>query len=80
MTREKFEYEMGRASAMRAVGDRLDYWAGYTRGLRRDYYGECFGTAAERALWLAQADSPDDQRRERGQGYRDGLTAGGDRV
>ena len=78
MTRQKFEREMGRAATMRAAGDRPDYWAGYTRGLRRAFHGEQFGTDAEHALWQAAADSDDDQRRKRGAGYRDGIAAGGE--
>ena len=78
MTREKFEHEMGRAATMGAAGDRPDYWAGYARGLRRAFHGTRFGTDAEHALWLAQSDNEDEQRRERGQGYRDGLAAGGE--
>lgn len=78
MNKSQFEREMHRAAAMSAGGDRPDYWAGYVRGLRRAFHGERFGTESEHALWLAQADSQDDQRRERGQGYRDGLAAGGE--
>ena len=79
MQQREFEREMHRAAAMRAAGDRPDYWAGYTRGLRRAYHGKRFGTDDEHRLWLAQADSEDDQRRDCGQGYRDGLAAGGAR-
>ena len=77
MTRTRFQHEMNRAAAMRAAGDRPDYWSGYERGLRRAYHGERFGTTEEHNLWLSQADSDDEQRRERGQGYRDGLATGG---
>jgi hypothetical protein len=68
---------MHRALAMRSAANRPDYWAGYMRGLRRAYHGERYGTEAEHALWLSQADGEDEQRRERGLGYRDGLAAGG---
>ena len=78
MTRQTYEHQMMRAAAMRAAGDRPDYWSGYARGLRRAFHGERFGSDAEHSLWLAQADNEDEQRRERGQGYRDGLAAGGE--
>jgi hypothetical protein len=77
MNKSQFEREMHRAAAMRAAGDRPDYWDGYERGLRRAYHGERFGSPEEHGLWLSQADSDDEQRRERGQGYRDGLATGG---
>ena len=78
MNKSQFEREMHRAAAMSAAGDLPDYWAGYVRGLRRAFHGEQFGTDAEHALWQAAADSDDDQRRERGAGYRAGLAAGGE--
>ncbi len=75
MTEQKFRSEMRRAEAMRktAEPEMSEYWAGYIRGLRRAYHGENFGTQEEHALWLSCVDSPDEMRKQRGQGYRDGL-------
>jgi hypothetical protein len=74
LCREKFEYEMGRARTMQGLeSDSAEYWAGYQRGLRRAYHGKHFGTPAEHELWLASINSDDTFRRQRGQGYRDGL-------
>jgi hypothetical protein len=71
----KFESEMSRAQAMRdAEPERSEYWAGYQRGLRRAHHGSIFGTAEEHQLWFSiPNEEPDLNRRQRGQGYRDGL-------
>lgn len=76
MTEQEFKSEMLRAETMRCIiePDRSEYWAGYIRGLRRTYHGEKFGTADEHTLWMAAIDSPDESRKHRGQGYRDGLS------
>jgi len=51
-----------------------EYWAGYQRGIRRNYHGDKFGTTDEHALWLSLADETgDDTRRFRGIGYRVGF-------
>ena len=78
MTEQKFKSEMRRAKMMQETADpmRSEYWAGYQRGLRRAYHGENFGTEAEHALWMAAVDSPDESRKQRGLGYRDGLAFG----
>ena len=69
-----FLHEMGRANTMRNLdSDNSEYWIGYQRGLRRVYHGENFGTPAEHKLWLESVDSDDTLRKQRGQGYRDGL-------
>jgi hypothetical protein len=45
----------------------------YGRDCRNVLLGERFGTAQEHALWMQAADSDDVMRKQRGQGYRDGL-------
>jgi hypothetical protein len=79
MTELKFRSEMRRAETMRKTNDdpmMSEYWAGYIRGLRRAYHGDKFGTAAEHKLWMAAFDGPDESRKQRGRGYRDGLAFG----
>jgi hypothetical protein len=56
------------------VSARIEWWAGYIRGLRRAHHGERFRSDAEQALWLSAADSPDALRAALGRGYRAGLT------
>jgi hypothetical protein len=75
MDQEQFKREMIRARTLGETDpDRADYWRGYTRGLRRAYHGEDFGTAEEHNLYLAAAEEPlDGGRRDLGRGYRDGL-------
>lgn len=55
--------------------ERPDYYAGYTRGLRRAHHGDRFGTEAEHELWMSLVDRPDHCSQERGNGYRAGLMA-----
>ncbi|MFB3901921.1 MAG: hypothetical protein ACE15E_00570 [Acidobacteriota bacterium] len=75
MRRAAFESRMSFATAMnRLQPERADYWAGYMRGLRRAFHGRAFGTDAEHRLWLSLIGREDSQGRERGLGYRDGLT------
>jgi hypothetical protein len=78
MTEQKFKSEMRRAETMRGLADPMmaEYWAGYIRGLRRAYHGDKFGTAEEHATWLSAANSRDESRKQRGRGYRDGLSFG----
>ena len=67
---------MKKARTYSHLGTNLDYWHGYQRGLRRGFQGELFGTDAEHELWLRLADDGADKAsRERGRGYRDGLSA-----
>lgn len=76
MTEQKFRSEMRRAKTMQELSDdpfRSDYWASYMRGLRRAYHGESFGTADEHKKWMSCINDNDEQHRQRGQGYRDGL-------
>jgi hypothetical protein len=69
-----FESEMRRTDVMKkADPERAEYWNGYQRGLRRKHHGENFGTEAEHQLWLSLIDDEDDTKRQRGEGYRDGL-------
>lgn len=64
------------ARAHSSLGLRPDYWRGFQRGLRRGFHGEIFGTDGEHELWLRLADDGDDEEtRDRGRGYRDGLRA-----
>ncbi|RDH86362.1 MAG: hypothetical protein DIZ78_09335 [endosymbiont of Escarpia spicata] len=71
--KQKFESLMRRADFEKGGGDKPDYWAGYTRGLRRAYHGESFGTDEEHEQWLAAVDRPGYE--ERGEGYLAGLAA-----
>ena len=78
MNEATFQSEMRRAETMRRLATgptEPDYYAGYIRGLRRQYHGEQFGTQAEHDLWMSLADDQDDeQRAAKGRGYRDGFT------
>lgn len=77
MNEQKFKSEMRRARVMQENdSDRSEYWAGYQRGLRRSYHGENFGTDEEHEKWLSLINGLDDGRKQRGQGYRDGLAFG----
>ena len=73
MERSEFEHEMMKAEIFIEAGDRIDYWEGYRRGLRRRYHGENFGTPEEHKLWMSRSDDLDQTRSERGRGYRDGY-------
>ena len=77
MTKEIFEYEMGKANTFAYLGERVCYWEGYQRGLRRAYYGEVFGSQEEHERWMSFAGDrkANEFQRERGRGYLDGLTA-----
>ena len=73
MDREKFDHEMLKATTMQEHGDRTDYWYGYQRGLRRRFHSEVYGTQEEHEIWMSLTDDEDEQRVERGRGYRDGF-------
>lgn len=76
MNEQKFRSEMRRAETMRTTSDdpmRAEYWVGYLRGLRRGHHGESFGTESEHRQWLRMANSADEMRKQRAQGYADGL-------
>lgn len=76
MTEQKFKSEMRRADTMRKTSSdplRAEYWVGYIRGLRRGHHGESFGSESSHRQWLSMAESPDEMRAQRGQGYADGL-------
>jgi hypothetical protein len=76
MDETRFLTLMKRARNFSHLGERLDYWHGYQRGLRRGFQGELFGTNDEHQRWLRLADEgADEASRERGRGYRDGLRA-----
>jgi len=67
---------MKKARNFSHLGGRPEYWHGYQRGLRRGFQGELFGTDDEHRLWTRLADDGvDNAARERGRGYRDGLSA-----
>ena len=67
---------MTKARNASRLGSRPDYWHGYQRGLRRGFQGELFGTAEEHERWMRLAvEGANDVARERGRGYRDGLSA-----
>jgi len=79
MTEQQFQSEMSRAKTLgRLASDpnQADYHAGYIRGLRRNYYGEQFGSQQEHELWLGLNDDLDESRSARGRGYRDGFAFG----
>jgi hypothetical protein len=75
VTKEIFEYEIGRAKTFAYLGERVCYWEGYQRGLCRAYYGEVFGSQEEHERWMGFAGDgkADEFQRERGHGYVDGL-------
>ena len=76
MNETRFLALMMKARKFSGLGEHSDYWHGYQRGLKRGYQGELFGTDAEHELWMRLAESgPDLASRERGRGYRDGLSA-----
>ena len=77
MTKEIFEYEIGKAKTFAYLGERVCYWEGYQRGLCRAYYGEVFGSQEEHERWMsfAEDDKANDFLQERGRGYVDGLAA-----
>ena len=76
MDESQFLSLMTMARRFSGLGDRSDYWHGYQRGLRRGFLGALFGTEKDHALWMRLADDgPDKANRERGLGYRDGLSA-----
>ena len=76
MDEVRFLSLLKKARAYSYLGTNIDYWHGYQRGLRRGFQGEMYGTNAEHERWLQLADEGADRAsRERGSGYRDGLTA-----
>jgi len=73
MEEARFQSYMRQAETMKRV-DGGDYFSGYTRGLRRHYHGEAFGTPGEHDRWMELVDDDLDAARvQRGQGYRDGF-------
>ena len=78
MDESRFLSLMKKARMFSSLGGRADYWRGYQRGLRRGFHGELFGTDDEHEFWMRLADDGgDNASRERGRGYRDGLSACG---
>lgn len=78
MTEQKFKSEVRRAETMRRLAEPMmaEYWAGYIRGLRRSYHGENFGEPGEHDSLVAAANSRTESRKQRGRGYKDGLSFG----
>lgn len=73
--KNEFELLMDMAKVMEITetGDN-DYYIGYTRGLRKAYHGDIFGTREEHDLWYNIPENDTDIfRRQRGRGYRDGY-------
>jgi len=76
MDEARFLSLLKKARAYSYLGANIDYWHGYQRGLRRGFQGRVYGTDAEHQRWLRLADEGGDRAsRERGYGYRDGLSA-----
>ncbi len=71
-----FQSNMTAADTFRRLSsdpDEQEFWTGYQRGIRRNYHGEKFGTAAEHKLWLSLHTDEDISRKMRGLGYRAGF-------
>lgn len=70
MTKQKFQRLMNMAKTFQKIdSDRSEYWAGFQRGLRRNFHGENFGTEDEHEKWM----NPGDHRKQLGTGYRAGF-------
>jgi hypothetical protein len=76
MDKATFEHEMNKAKLLRSQYNTPEssYYDGYMRGLRRNYHGEKFGTPKEHQIWLAASDDSDEIRKQRGLGYKAGLS------
>jgi hypothetical protein len=78
MDERRFLSLLRKARTHSYLGGSPDYWHGYQHGLRRGFLGELFGTDDEHKHWMRLADDGSDKAsRERGRGYRDGLSACG---
>ena len=73
MERAQYEAEMQKAAAKIMIGDQVDYWHGYQKGLQRKYHGEPVVSTAEHLAWLNYLNEP--STRNKGKGYFDGLLA-----
>lgn len=73
MTTHEFGTNMTAAKTFSELGENQDFWAGYMRGLRRNYHGKNFGTDEEHALWMSASESNDQSRKMRGLGYQAGF-------
>ncbi len=77
MKRKQFDQEMQEArSIQQADPEKVDYYAGYIRGLRKAYKGGSFGVDKDHNLWMSLIFDTDTKRHARGQGYRDGFQKG----
>ena len=52
---------------------KVDFWSGYSRGLKRIYYGEKFGTPEQEAIWLGFIDDFSGSKKARMIGYQSAL-------
>lgn len=81
MDQKEFQTNIRAADMFRRLTDKIEeteFWAGYMRGLRRNYHGKRFGTEKEHALWMSLADDDRDlTRKMRGLGYRIGFEGQG---
>lgn len=77
MSQKEFEHNAQGAKTMASISGEphnQDYWAGYLRGLRRNYHGEKFGTVTEHNLWMNTLnETHGEQRSHRGKGYQAGY-------
>lgn len=72
MNEKKFKSLLGMAKSMQSVdSDRADFWRGFSRGIRRLYHGENFGTQEEHEKFYNCRDG--EYRRDLQTGYRAGY-------
>ena len=73
---QQFQVYIQRAKTFQDISNppASDFWAGYTRGLRRRHHGEAFGTQDEHEAYLKiPKDERDLARRALGAGYTAGY-------
>jgi hypothetical protein len=63
---QEFKSKIIRARQLAQV-DNQEFWNAYSRGLRRLYHGEKFGTEDEHKIWMSQEGL-------RGAGYKKGFS------
>ena len=73
ITLQQFLDEKNRAEALLKLGIRPGYWAGYIRGLRRQYHGENFGSSKDHEQWLSLSYIDDVTQWEWAKGYQAGF-------
>jgi DNA-binding transcriptional regulator YiaG len=72
LNKSLFDIEMTKAEVMGGV-ERPAYWTGYQKGLNRRFHGNAFCTREQHEQWMAEALATEEDRKEHGQGYRDGY-------